>query len=126
MSMYLIIMEVNYGSIDADDYLCHSYYIITFYSSPYTLQADLIIYVHVISSGKILCEGTYFFPINISSSYYVLQKNKSNSTIVSLRKIINGNVNVISYDSKDVVPPSFQYISQNDYNPLSPLHIPME
>ena len=53
-------------------------------------------------------------------------KNKSNNTIVSLRKLIYGNVNVICYDSKDFVPPCVRYIPYNDYNKLSPLHIPME
>ena len=28
MNMYLIIMEGNYGAIDADDFLYHGYYII--------------------------------------------------------------------------------------------------
>ena len=40
--------------------------------------------------------------------------------------IINGNINVICYDSKNVVPICLRYISQNDYNNLSPLHIPMK
>ena len=37
----LIIMEGNYGAIDADGYTCNGYYIIKFSSSPYTLQEDL-------------------------------------------------------------------------------------
>ena len=50
---------------------------------------------------------------------------KSNPlTIFSLRKIINGNVNIICYDSKDVVPLCLRCISQNDYNAFSPLHFP--
>ena len=60
MWMYLIIIEGNYGAIDADDYTCHVYYIIIFTSSPYTFQADLSKYGQVISSGEIVCEGTYF------------------------------------------------------------------
>ena len=76
-----------------------------FYSSTYTLQEDLIIDGEVISSGEKVCEVTYFFSININSRYYVLQRTKSINTIVSLRKIISGNVNVLCYDSKDVVPP---------------------
>ena len=39
--------------------------------------------------------------------------------------IINGNVYVICYDLKNIFLPSLQYISQNYYNTLSPLHIPM-
>ena len=54
-----------------------------------------------------------------------LQRTKSINTIVSLRTIINGNVNVICYNSKYVVPPCLRSISQNDYNTFSPLHIPM-
>ena len=43
-------MEVKYGAIDTDDYSCRGYYIIKFYSYPYTLQADLSIDGQVISS----------------------------------------------------------------------------
>ena len=66
MNVSLIIMEVKYGSIDTDDPLCCGYYIIKFSSSSYTFQAELSIYGQVISSSKMLCEGTYFFPININ------------------------------------------------------------
>ena len=31
MNMSLIIIEVNYGAIDADDYTCHGYYVAIFY-----------------------------------------------------------------------------------------------
>ena len=64
-------MEEKYGAIDTDDSSCHGYYIIKFYSSPYTLQSDLSIDGQVISSGEMICEGTYFSPININSHYYV-------------------------------------------------------
>ena len=74
MNMSLIITEGKYGAIDTDDSLCHGYYIINFSSSPYTLQADLSIYGQVISLGEILFEGSSFFPININSHYYILQK----------------------------------------------------
>ena len=84
----------------------------------------MIIDGQVIASSGILCEGTYFFLINNNSHYYVLQKNKSINTIFSLRPIINGNVNVICYDLKYVFPLCLRSISQNDYNTLSPLHIP--
>ena len=43
MNMSLILMEGNYGDIDADVSSYHGYYIIKFYSSPYTLQSDLSI-----------------------------------------------------------------------------------
>ena len=74
MNMSLIIMEGKYGAMDSDDYSCHGYYNINFSSSTYTLQADLSIDGQVISSGEIVREGTYFFPININSNDYVLQK----------------------------------------------------
>ena len=61
MNTYLIIMEGDYVAIDADDYTCHGYYIIIFYSSPYILQADFSVDVQVISSGEMVCEGTYIF-----------------------------------------------------------------
>ena len=70
-------MEGKYGAIDTDDYSCHGYYIINFSSSPYKFQSDFSIDGQVISSGKMLCEGTYFFPININSHYYVLRVTKS-------------------------------------------------
>ena len=100
-------MEGKYGAIDEDDSSCHGYYIIKFSSSPYSLQTDLRIDVQVISSGEMVYEGNYFFPININYQYYVLQKNKSINTIVSLRKTINANGNVIYYDLKDFLPPMF-------------------
>ena len=53
-------------------------------------------------------------------------KKKSNNTIFSLRTIINGNVNIICYDLKGVLPPCLQYILHNYCNILSPLHIPMK
>ena len=71
MNMYLIIMKDKYGAIYADDSLYHGYYIIKSSSYPNTLQADLIIDGQVIYSGEMVCEGTYFFPVNINSSYYV-------------------------------------------------------
>ena len=70
-------------------------------------------------------QGTYFSPININSHFSVLQK-KTNNTSVSLNTIINGNVNVICYDSKDFVLPYLRSISQNDYSALPPLHVPTE
>ena len=97
-------MEGKYGAIDTDDYSCHGYHIINFSSFTHTLQEDLNIDGQVISSGEMVCEGNHFFPININSHYYVLQITKSINTIVSLRKIINGYIKVICYDSKDVVP----------------------
>ena len=53
-------------------------------------------------------------------------KNKSNSTIVSIITIINGNVNAIYYDPKDVVLPSLRSISHNYYKTMSSLYIPMK
>ena len=80
MKMSLIITEGKYGAIDSDYYSCHSYYIIKFSLSPYTLQADLFLGGQIISSGEMVCEGNYFFPININYHYYFLQKNKSINT----------------------------------------------
>ena len=74
----------NFGrkicAIDTDDYSCHGYYIINFPSYPYTLQADLCIDGRVMSPVEILCEQTYFVPVNINSHYYVLQRTKFLST----------------------------------------------
>ena len=76
MNVSLIIIEENYGVIDSGYSACHSYYIIIFSSSLYTLQANLIIYSKFISSGEIVFEGTYYFPININYHYYVSPKIK--------------------------------------------------
>ena len=54
-------MEGSYGSIDADYYLCHCYYIIEFYSSSYTLQADLSIDDWVIFPVKCYGKELIFF-----------------------------------------------------------------
>ena len=80
----------------------------------------------VISSGEMVCEGTYFFLININSHYYVLQKNKPNNTIISLKTIINGNVKVKCYELKDDVKSCLPSISQKYYITISPLLVPME
>ena len=73
LDMSLIVMEVKYGTIDADDYSSHSYYIIKISSSPYTLQLDFSSDGEVISSCEMVCKVDYFFPININYHYYVLQ-----------------------------------------------------
>ena len=57
-----------------------------------------------------VCEGTYLFPININYHCYVLEVTKPINTIVSLRKIINGNANIIFYDLKYAVPPYLRSI----------------
>ena len=106
MNISLVIIEGSYSAIDADDSTYHGYYIIRFSLYPYNLQADLNIDGQVISSSEMLCEENYYFPINIHFHYSVSPKNKSNNTIVSLRKEIIGNMNVICYDSYDVVPSS--------------------
>ena len=107
MNMYLIIIEVNYSTIYDDYSTWHGYYIIIFSSSPYTLQADFNIEGQVISSGEIVCEVTYYFPINTNSNYYVTPK-KSNNKIVYLSTMINGNIKIIYYDSNAVVPTSLR------------------
>ena len=109
--MSLIILDGKYGAIDDDYCSCHGYCIIKFTSSKYNLQSNFGIDGQVISSGKMVCEGTYFFPININSHYYVLQKPKPINTIVSYRTITNGNINIICYDSKNVVTMCLRYIS---------------
>ena len=68
MTMSLINIEENHGAIDADDYKCHGYYIIIFSSSPYTIQSYVNRDGQVIYSGEMLCEGNYYFPININSN----------------------------------------------------------
>ena len=65
MNMSLIIMEDYFGSIDADDYTFHCYYIIILSSSPYTLQDDLSIDRQVIYYGELVCDGTFFQSISI-------------------------------------------------------------
>ena len=81
MNISLIIMEGGYGAIVAGDSSCHGYYIIKFSSYPYTLQAYFIIDRKVISSGEMVCEGNYLFPINSNYHYSVLQITKSINTI---------------------------------------------
>ena len=114
--MSLIIMEGKHVAIDNDDSSFNGYYIIKFSSYPYILKVDFSIDGQVISSGEMVCEVTYFFPINNHYNYYDLQRTKSINTIFSLSTIINGNVNVICYDSKDVFPLCLRSISHNYYN----------
>ena len=82
-------------------------------------------YDQVISSSEILCEGTYFFN-NINYLNYDLQNNKSFNIIVSLKTIINVNVNTKCYGLKYLVPPSLRSISHNDSSKLPPQHVSME
>ena len=126
MHMALGIMEGKYSAIDTDDSSCRGYYITKFSSSINTIQTDLSIDRRVIFSYEMVCEGNHLFTINTNSHYYVLQKTKSINTIVSLKARINSSVNVICYDSKDVFTPCLSSISQNNYNNLSTLHIPMK
>ena len=51
---------------------------------------------------------------------------KINNTIVSLQKIINGDIRVIHYDSKGDVTSYLRSISQKYTCTLSPLNTPME
>ena len=82
--------------------------------------------VQVIYSGEIACEGDYYFPININSHYYVYPRTKSNDTIVSWSKIINGNVNVKCYDPNDVVPYYLRKFLHNDFISFITLNTLME
>ena len=91
---------------------------------PYTLQEDLSIYGQLTSSDEILSERTFFI-ININYNYFISPKNKSNDTIESLRKIINSNINIICYYSKDVVPYYLGSIPQKHFSLLTPLHVTM-
>ena len=124
MNVYLIIMEGNCGAVNVDDSMFHGYYITRFSSSPYTLQVEFSIDGQIVFSGEMVCEGDFL--ININSHYYSSPKNKSNNTIVSLRKIINGDINVIFFYSKDVVPSSLRSISYKGFSKISPLPVPIE
>ena len=46
--------------------------------------------------------------------------------IVSLRKIINGNINVKFYGSNDIVTLSVRNILHDDFSSLTPICVPME
>ena len=94
-------------------------------SLPYTVQADFIIDGQVISSGKNHVKGFIYFQ-SVLVFIIMFYQNKSINTIFSLRTIINDNVNIICYDSKDVVLQCLRSISKNVYNSLSPIHIPMK
>ena len=118
MNMFLVIMKVKYGAIYTDGSSLCGYHIIKISSYQYNFQSDLSIGGQVISSSEMICDGTCSFPININSCYYILQKNKSINTIVSLRTIINGNGNILCYDLKDILPPCSRSISQNYYNAM--------
>ena len=99
----LINSKGNYGAIDADDTSCHGYYIIIFPHIYIPFKKNLI-YMEKSFHMKKLCKGTYFPPITINSNYCVSSSNKANNTTISLRKIINGNINFKCYDSNDVFP----------------------
>ena len=105
--MSLIVVEVKYGEIDTHDSSYHGYFIINSSSYTYTLQTDLSIYGHIISYREMVFEGTYLFPVK---NNFFLQRNKSINMIFYSRSIINGNVNVIFYNSKNILPPCSQIL----------------
>ena len=72
-----------------------------------------------------MCEGTPFY-ISISSLIITSQNNKSINNILYSKTIINSDVNVIYYYSKDVVRSSVWCISQKYHSTRSPLYVPME
>ena len=81
MNLSFIIMEVNHGYIDSEYSTFHGYHIIKFSSYLYTLQYNLSIDGQVISSGEMVCEGTFFF-LSISIIVILFFKKQYNNTIV--------------------------------------------
>ena len=114
------------SAIYADNTSYHGPYIIIFSNSTYTHQEDSNIDGQFIPSVEILCKEIHYLPITINSRYYVSPKNKSNNTIVSLREIINGNIDVKCYYYYYVVPLSLRAISHNYIRSLAILHFPTE
>ena len=66
------------------------------------------------------------FFVNINYRYYYSPKNKPINTLLSIITIINGNVNVIYYDSKYVVTYYLISVYHNYFSSLTPLHVPIE
>ena len=80
MNLSFIIMEVNHGYIDSEYSTFHGYHIIKFSSYLYTLQYNLSIDGQVISSGEMVCEGTFFsYQYQLSLFYF-----SKNNTITQL------------------------------------------
>ena len=52
MNMSLVSSELNYCDIDAGNNLCQGYYIIDFFTYPYTLKEHFNVDRQVISSGE--------------------------------------------------------------------------
>ena len=92
--------------------------------SHYTLQIDLNIDVQVISSDEMVCKGNYFPPRTINFQYYYYLTNAKNNNIVSLKEIINRNVNVRCYNYIDAVSSHSRTIEQNYFRSLTPKHAP--
>ena len=61
-------------------------------------------------------------PIITNYHYYLSSKNKNQHNL-SLRKTINGEVNVICYYFNDIVTSNLRTISQNDFSLLTTLQI---
>ena len=63
INMSLIITEVRYVTIDANDYAFHGYYVITFSSFPYNLQLDFNIYGQVFIMVKLYVKNNMFLQL---------------------------------------------------------------
>ena len=110
-NMLLIFSKETCVSVVDDDTSWYGYYLIVFSSSPFTLQWDLNIFGQVISSDEMVCEGYYLPPIIINYNYCASSTNKTNNTVIPLRKIINGGVSARCYDFNEKVPPSLRDFS---------------
>ena len=63
---------------------------------------------------------------SISILIIIFIKNKSNNTVVYLKKMRNGNINMIFNYLNDVVPYYLKSISQAYFSSLTPLNFRME
>ena len=84
------------------------------------------IHEQVISSGKIICEGTNLCPINTKSHYYVPFNMYKSRNILQLHNFINGDVNFMIYGVDNVITSVFNYSTRREFSILSQLFVLLE
>ena len=76
-NIHLIIYEENFSAIDSEYVYCNIYSINKFTHFAYTLHNKFTVNSNFFCFGEIICDDTYFSPVNVKSNYYVYSNTNS-------------------------------------------------